>query len=332
MRDDETLKRLVDAMTRENGGSSSAGLATVLGASPATITRIRHDLDFSYKQLRHGPVMKRRQIEARLDFCLAHVNDNWTATMFTDESRFATSPDSPVMWWVKKDDKIYLEKEKFPASFLVWGGIIGDEKTTLLKCPNRMKSQGSIDLLDTNGIVAFLHQRDENAVFQQDGATCHTALRTRRWFESQNVTLLGGWPSNSPDLSPIEQVWGITKHFIIRRFGSTTPLTLDQLEEAVFEAYNAIEPKTIAILTMSVRFRVQLCIERNGKFVGDAIGECCHRAKVQYESLTDIRAIAFDAPQLQGENEARPGEMTIELPPLPSFRTANKSRSPKTKK
>ena len=34
--------------------------------------------------------------------------------MFTDESRFSTSPDAPVMWWVKQVHHIYVEAEKFP--------------------------------------------------------------------------------------------------------------------------------------------------------------------------------------------------------------------------
>ena len=69
--------------------------------------------------------MKERHVEARLAFCRIHLNDDWSKTMFTDESRFATSPDSPVMWWIKKGDKINMEKDEFPLSIMVWAGIIG---------------------------------------------------------------------------------------------------------------------------------------------------------------------------------------------------------------
>ena len=90
-----------------------------------------------------------------------------------------------------------MVKEKFPKSFIVWGGIVGNTKTPLLMCPNRMNSGGSIQLLETNAVVAFLRQHGV-AVFQQDGATCHTAKKTRLWFEEQGVVLLNGWPANSP--------------------------------------------------------------------------------------------------------------------------------------
>ena len=88
------------------------------------------------------------------------------------------------------------------------------------------------------------------------------------------MTVLENWQANSPDLSPIEQIWGIAKRFLIQRFGGVTPISNQELENAVFDAYNLIEPRTIAILTMSVKYRIQLCAARYGGFVGDAIDEC----------------------------------------------------------
>ena len=112
-------------------------------------------------------------------FCQSHVNDDWSKSMFTDESRFASSPDCSLMWWVKKGDRIYMEKEKYPISIMVWGGIIGGRKTPLILCPNRLNAQGYVDLLERNHIIEFLQQSGENAVFQQDEARCHTASSTK---------------------------------------------------------------------------------------------------------------------------------------------------------
>ena len=98
VRHNQILRNLVDTLTRGNGGLSCSSLSTTLGASPASINRIRHDLDYTYKPLRHGPVLNQLKIRARLSFCQLHSNDDWSRTMFTDECRFATSPDSPVKW------------------------------------------------------------------------------------------------------------------------------------------------------------------------------------------------------------------------------------------
>ena len=115
VRNDETLIGLVDAMTRENGGLSDSTLATILGTSQASINRIRHDLSYSYKPLRHGPHSIVRHVGARLEFCLIHQNDDWSKVLFTDESRFSTSPDCPVMWWVKRGTTFTLKQTNFPS-------------------------------------------------------------------------------------------------------------------------------------------------------------------------------------------------------------------------
>ena len=288
VRDNQELVRLVDSITRENGSFSDENLANILGTSKTTVNRIRHDLKYSYRPLHHAPLFTDRHIQKRMEFCIAHQNDNWAKVLFTVESRFATSPDSPVMWWTKRGDDLFLEEEKFHGSIMVWAGIIGNERTRLLKCPSRMNAEKYVELLENNGIVEFLRQQGDRSVFQQDGASCHTAASTKRWFAGQNVALLDGWPANSPDLSPIEQIWGICKRFIVQRFDVRTPLTIQQLETAVFEVFDQIEEKTIKILTLSMQFRVRLCIARNGKFFGDALDENCRRAKELLESTTII--------------------------------------------
>ena len=160
--------------------------------------------------------------------------------MFSDESRVSTSPDSPVMWWVKRGQHVYIETEKFPPSIMVWAGIIGPMKTPLIKCPQRMNAQAYVEMLEANGVPNFLQWCGENSQIQQDGAPCHTAASTMRWFRDQGIRVLPNWPANSPDLSPVEQIWAIMKRYILQRFVMRTPLSLAQLEVAVFDAYNHI--------------------------------------------------------------------------------------------
>ena len=183
--------------------------------------------------------------------------------------------------------------------------------------------------VEQHGIHTFIGGCGENSQFQQDGARCHTAVSSMRWFRDNGVHVLPGWPANSPDLSPVEQVWSIMKRFILQWFGMRRPLSLQQLNDAVFDAYTHINWKTIAILTLSAKFRVQLCIQRNGGFIGDAIGECCRRARVEIETSSDIVLLSVpvvldEAPQNVDSSDGMSGvvgEITSSmLPPLPLFR------------
>lgn len=46
---------------------------------------------------------------------------------------------------------------------------------------------------------------NEDFVFQQDSASCHTAKSTKKWFGNSNIKMLSH-PASSPDLNPIDTV------------------------------------------------------------------------------------------------------------------------------
>ncbi len=68
---------------------------------------------------------------------------------------------------------------------------------------------------------------DANLIFQQNMVPAHTAKGTKSLFNDHGVTVLD-WTANSPDLNPIENVWGIVK-----KMRDTRPNNADDLKAVI---------------------------------------------------------------------------------------------------
>ncbi len=100
---------------------------------------------------------------------------------------------------------------------------------------------------------------DADFIFQQDLAPAHTAKGTKSWFNDHGVTVLD-WPANSPDLNPIENLWGIVK----RKMGDTRPNNADELKATVRETWASIPPQQCHKLITSMPRQIEAVIKAKG--------------------------------------------------------------------
>src|ERR1700741_2170449 len=95
----------------------------------------------------------------------------------------------------------------------------------------------------------------------QDNVRCHTSAETKEWFRVNQVKVID-WPSRSPDINPIENLWG----WLVRRVSRGGPQfdNIPQLKEAIREAWNEVPPELLRRLIDSVPARLKEVIQANG--------------------------------------------------------------------
>ena len=104
-----------------------------------------------------------------------------------------------------------------------------------------------------------LELTENGMLFQQDNATCHTAASTTRFFEENNIEVMP-WPAQSPDLAPIENLWG----YLQRRLDQREIHSMNELWEAAQEEWQSIPQDVIDHVIESMPRRMQLCIKVRG--------------------------------------------------------------------
>ena len=101
---------------------------------------------------------------------------------------------------------------------------------------------------------------DVNAFHQQDNAPCHKSRQALHFFNSHKISIMD-WPSHSPDLNLIENLWGILKKQIAR----TARLTKESVIESTDGNWRDDDlPIICNSLAASMPRRIRQCIRNKG--------------------------------------------------------------------
>ena len=95
---------------------------------------------------------------------------------------------------------------------MIWACIGIDYKSKLYFIDKTLKESNYIQMLKEVKVFEECDTKYQKwqYVFQQDGAACHTTAGSISYISKKAKTIYG-WLSNSPDLSPIENLWAIMK-------------------------------------------------------------------------------------------------------------------------
>lgn len=259
-----SMSRSISQQLRYNKNASAIDITNKLqktfnrSMSSRTVTNWFHEHGYRNVLPHQTPMLTERHKEKRMEWCLAHRNQNWDRVIFSDESSFQLFRNT-IRRWTLRPEKETKPVPKDRKKIMVWGAFSGKGTVGFFPFMEIMDSHLYVDILKNNLVESAKYQFGHRWTFQQDNDPKHTSKFTRKWL-SDNVPILLEWPANSPDLNPIENLWSIIK----RRVEKKNPRNINKLREEMLLEWESLEVDLLKHLVMSMNFRILECIEKNG--------------------------------------------------------------------
>ena len=191
--------------------------------------------------------------------------------LWSDESLFelyhSPNTQNDRIWANNSSEVTPHETIKNPPKLMVWGMMSYSSLSDLHFVPSKQTVNAQYyveEILEKTCLCALKRRRKTGPVnmrkmvakrseahFMQDEAPAHRANVTQEWCRRHfnHFWAKEEWPGNSPDLNPIENVWGILK----QSMDAMKPAkNLNQLQNHLEKAWKEIKPEYLENIVLGM--------------------------------------------------------------------------------
>lgn len=262
--EDKKREAIIRQAQRSSKPVSSRKISVKRNVSRTTICDILKEGGLKYGKNKKKHELTLDEQANRVDFCkdmLKYRGSKIKRTFFSDEMgiRLSELSNSAKTWIPAGRKKVKTENITQDVKLNCWGGISYNGATSLHIYKTNMTNDLYQDILEEHAMEIEEPYANKKVYFQQDNHPSHNNVEILD--DHPNIELLQ-FPTYSPDLNPIENMWAALKYRVACDAPKTEAALIRSLE-AHWEDLTKLENLRPYLQTLEGRFLE--CIEKDGE-------------------------------------------------------------------
>ncbi|CAJ0952378.1 unnamed protein product [Ranitomeya imitator] len=266
--------RMITRTVSKNPRTTRGDLVNELQRAGTNVTRptisntLRHH-GLRSCSARRVPLLKPVHVRAHLKFAREHLDDPeefWENVLWSDETKLELfGRNTTCLVWRKKNTELHPSNtiptvKHGGGNIMLWGCFSAKGPGRLIRAHERMNGAMYLEILSANLLPSARPLKMKRGwVFKHDNDPKHTARATKEWLRKKHFKVLE-WPSQSPDLNPIENLWRELKVRVAKRKAKN----ITALEEICMEEWANIPTTVCGNLVKTYRKRLTSVIANKG--------------------------------------------------------------------
>jgi transposase len=237
---------------------------TGVNVSERTVRRRLNEAGAKYNQPLSKPLLTEGHREKRLKWAQDHKAMDWNQVIFSDETTVRLNSVKGLVWNLPGKKKV-VRTVKHPIKVNVWGCFSSQGFGRIVCFKENLNAELMCNIYKYGLLPTAKKQFGHDSTLwklQEDNDPKHTSKLAVNWRVNNGIEKID-WPSMSPDIAPIENVWQLLK----MKLRSKNLTTYQSLVSAIKREWKSLPPELAIKLVHSMNNRISEVVESNGDFI-----------------------------------------------------------------
>ena len=245
-----------------------------IDVSRHTVANALKEKGLHSREKKEKPLLSKKNVKDRLSFAKAHQNwtiSDWKRVIFSDETKINRFNSDGRQWtWCRdgeetQDRNVKLTVKHGGGNIKLWGCMTAEGPGYMCQIESILDKKLYQEILENEleNTIEYYHLDRSKIIFQHDNDPKHTAKTVKEYLQKQEFQVMI-WPSQSPDLNPIEHLWAHLKRALNSYPKAASGIL--ELWERVQDEWEKISKEVCLNLIESIPRRIAAAIKAKRKW------------------------------------------------------------------